>query len=104
MIANVVLPLASVLHVNIKANALMYKITRDMIELVSYYVTIKNSILSKPAHTISLAWITRKVRLPNNNFLSNTLRKRGSSQAEATMRRRRPWRSCWPTSTTWMTY
>jgi hypothetical protein len=44
----------------------MYKFTPDMIELVSYSVAIKDSILSKPTHTISHVSITRKVRLPNN--------------------------------------
>jgi hypothetical protein len=66
MVGNIILSLAGVLHVNIEANALMYKFTRDMIELVSCSVTIKDSILSKPTHTISRVWITRKVRFLNN--------------------------------------
>jgi hypothetical protein len=47
IIGNVELSVADVLCVNIEVNALLYKITRDMIELVSYFITIKDSILSK---------------------------------------------------------
>jgi hypothetical protein len=86
MIRNDVLPLANVLHVNVEANTLVYNIIRDMIELVSYFVLIKNSILSNQTYTISQARITTKVKLANNIVLSNKdLRAIGNMHAAVTL-------------------